>query len=439
MDENPYAKDRPISECAGTRAQILVMLRWVLIIAIAYLLLFSGPHEDTRPRVALFVALYLSSNVILARVLGHVTNQALLEWVVVIVDTLAVTLAISLVHGGSRELFVLYFVVLFLSALSESVGLVALAALVISAAHLFTAAQFLDAGQLIANGYILRIPFLFAVAIFFGNLVHNARAQQRVQSEARARAVRREFLSTVSHDLRNPLGVIESLACLLLEGDAGPLTAEQNNLVQRIHSSTRQVLNLSGNLIDAERIEAGNFLLRASATDLGRIVNDAVQLARSASEIKGVRLDAKIPANLPAIELDVVQIERVLSNVLGNAIKFTPAGGRINVEVQQLAAALRITVRDNGIGVAPGSLASLGNKHYRAPSAVGAEGNGLGLFIVAAVVEAHGGELDIQSRLNAGTTVVMTLPLRSAAPARTAQSPSPQDARIGLPVAAETA
>jgi len=199
------------------------------------------------------------------------------------------------------------------------------------------------------------------------------------------------------------------------------------------------VLNLSGKLIDAERIEAGNFLLRSSDTDLGRIVNDAVQLARSASEIKGVRLDAKIPANLPAIELDVVQIERVLSNVLGNAIKFTPAGGRINVEVQQLAAALRITVRDNGIGVAPGSLASLGNKHYRAPSAVGAEGNGLGLFIVAAVVEAHGGELDIQSRLNAGTTVVMTLPLRSAAPARTAQSPSPQDARIGLPVAAETA
>lgn len=426
-------------EGAEQRGQVLVLLRWVLIIAIAYLLLFSGPHEDTRPQVALFVALYLASNVILSRVLGHVSYQSTLEWVVVIIDTLTVTLAISLVQGGSSELFVLYFVVLFLSALSDSVGLVALAAVAISVAHIYTASRFLDLGQLMAQGYILRVPFLFAVGLFFGNLVHNARTQQRLFEERRARALRHEFLSTVSHDLRNPLGVIESLASLLLEGDAGALTAEQTNLVQRIHSSTRQVLNLAGNLIDAERIEAGHFVLRATRSDMGRIVGDAVSLARSASELKGIRLDAAIPSDLPPIEVDVVQIERVLSNLLGNAIKFTPRGGRIQVGVESAENVLRISVRDSGAGINAGALASLGSKHYRAPTAAGIDGNGLGLFIVRTVIDAHGGSMDIQSREGEGTTVTVTLPRRLPAAAHATKLPPRAQTNFDLPAVAESA
>src|SRR5690606_8576010 len=98
--------------------------------------------------------------------------------------------------------------------------------------------------------------------LFFGHLVQTARAQQREAQGAMLRAQRMELLSTVSHDLRNPLGVIDSLTGLLLDGDAGRLNGDQQTLLQRIRVSIRQVLNLSNNLIDAERIELNNLALR---------------------------------------------------------------------------------------------------------------------------------------------------------------------------------
>jgi signal transduction histidine kinase len=400
------------------RGQVLLLLRWVLIISIAYLLLFSRPLAETPTAVAIFVALYLASNVVLSQVLGRIAYQTTLEWVVVVADTLAVTLALTLLDGASGELFVLYFVVLFLSALSDRIGLVAGAVLFISVAHLYTASRFLDGAELITQGYILRVPFLFAVGLFFGNLVHNARVQQRQTEAEQARAVRSEFLSTVSHDLRNPLGVIDSLAGLLTDGEAGPLNAGQANLIQRIQVSARQVLNLSGNLIDAERIEAGRLVMRTAPADLGRIVEDAVLMARSASDLKEVSLSTSISDDLPCAEVDVVQIERVLSNLLGNAIKFTTRGGHITVSLSASHSGFCLSVADNGIGIAPAVIPSLGTKHFSDPFSHRSDGSGLGLFIVNTVVKAHGGRFEITSRPRCGTTVTVFLPLPGRSPTR---------------------
>ena len=130
---------------------------------------------------------------------------------------------------------------LFLSALSERIGLVVGAALLITVAHLYTLSHFVDLGVLIQQGYMLRIPFLFVVALFFGHLVHHARVRERSVEEGRARELRLDLLSAVSHDLKNPLGVIDSLAELMLDGSAGPLNEQQADLARRIQSSTRQV------------------------------------------------------------------------------------------------------------------------------------------------------------------------------------------------------
>jgi len=204
-------------------AHAVILLRWVLIVATSYLVLFSRPLSEVTPTLALFVAGYLASNVILTEILPRLRSPGVLDWMLIVVDTAALSIALILTKTTSNDLFVLYFAVLFLSALSERIGLVVGAAFLITVAHLYTLAHFVDLAVLLQPGYLLRIPFLFAVALFFGHLVHHARVRERAVEESRSRDLRLDLLSAVSHDLKNPLGVIESLSDLLLEGNAGPL------------------------------------------------------------------------------------------------------------------------------------------------------------------------------------------------------------------------
>jgi len=393
------------------QAHAIVLLRWVLIVATSYLVLFSRPLSAVTPTVALFVAGYLASNVALTELLPRLRSPAVLDWVLMIVDIAALSVAVVLTDTSSSDLFVLYFAVLFLSALSERIGLVVGAALLISVAHLYTVSRFVDLGVLFQQGYMLRIPFLFVVALFFGHLVHHARARERSVEESQARELRLDLLSAVSHDLKNPLGVIESLAELMLDGSAGAMNEQQTDLTRRIQASTRQVIILSQNLIDAARVEAGRLVLQRRDTSMAKVINDALVIATSASEIKGVGLQASIEPGLPGACIDGVQMERVIANLLGNAIKFTPAGGHVRLNARQQRETLIVSVSDDGPGIPADELPHLAERHFRGARSRGVEGSGLGLFIVRAVVEAHGGTLRIASGVGRGTDVTVTLPL----------------------------
>ena len=394
----------------------ILLLRWVLIITTAYLVLFSRPLSEVSPVVALFVAAYLGSNVLLTEWLPRLRSAAVLEWTVVAVDTIALTVALALTGGGTGgDLFVLYFAVLFLSALSERIGLVVGAALLITVANLYTVVQYQGIAALLAQGYMLRVPFLFVVALFFGQLVHVAREREREAEAQQARELRLDLLSGVSHDLKNPLGVIESLADLLLDGSAGDLNFQQADLTRRIRASTRQVITLSQNLIDAERIEAGRLVVMPRRASLSKVVDDALVVARSASAIKGVALQARVEPDLPLLVLDTVQMERVIANLLGNAIKFTPAGGRVRLDAHRQRGAVLLDVADDGPGIPPEELPRLAEPHFRGARSRGIDGAGLGLFIVRAVVEAHGGTVRIASTVGEGTAITVVLPVEPPA------------------------
>jgi signal transduction histidine kinase len=299
---------------------------------------------------------------------------------------------------------------MFLSALTERLGLVVGAVVLISAAHLYTMSHFVGLSHLLGQGYTLRLPFLFVVALFFGHLVQDARGREREAEETQARELRMEFLATVSHDLKNPLGTIQSLAFLLLDGDAGALNGQQTDLVRRIHASTRQVINVALNLLDAARIESGKLLLRRAPANLATVVDDALVLARTASELKGLDLQCAVDADLPLVHIDAVQIERVISNLLGNAIKFTPPGGSVELSVRRAGQQIALVVSDTGPGIPEDELPTLFEK-YRQGRNNRIEGSGFGLFIVKAVVEAHGGTVDISSTVGQGTAVTVYLPV----------------------------
>ncbi len=394
------------------RARTLLMLRWVLIIATSYLMLFSHSGGETPPSIGLFVAGYFASNIVLTALLPHIRSQHRVNVGIVLFDTAAISLGLGLTDNVSNDFFVLYFLVVFLGALTERIGLVVAAAVVSSMVHLTTVSQFVGVDHIVQSGYILRIPFLFVVALFFGHLV---------EEEARTREqMRAEFLSTVSHDLKNPLGVIQNQAELLLDGEAGPLMPEQATLIRHIHSSARHVTTLSQNLLNAARIDAGRLVLHRTAENLRHIVEAAVWFARSASDLKQIALRFSPDPDLPLVAIDSTQMERVVSNLLDNAIKYTPVGGTVEVSIHRMIGHLALVVRDNGPGIEPDELPALFEKYHRQASAHQVAGTGLGLFIVKAIVEAHGGAVEVESVPGKGTTMTVRLPTSGSSQAEDA-------------------
>ncbi len=388
----------------------IVLVRWVLIVATAYLLLFSRPLAETPAPVALFVAGYLASNLLVSALYNAGRWRERYDAAVVLFDTVAVAIGLLLTPNASVDFFPVYFLVVFLVALTRRVELLVGAALFISVAHVATLSHFVPTNELIHDGYTLRIPFLLVVAWFFGYAVNAAQrrdaARQR-QAEKRRTA---EFVAAVIHDVKNPLAVVQSVAELLLDGDAGPLTDNQAELARRIHASASHVIGLAVNLLDASRIEAGHLLLRRSSGNLSDVVEYAAALARSASDLKGITLRVAIEARPPVSAFDSLQMERVVGNLLDNAIKYTPPGGQVTVALRSVPGELVLTVQDTGPGIPSDELSRIFEKYRRRTVSSGVQGTGLGLFIVEAIVRAHGGSVVVESAVGNGTTFTVRLP-----------------------------
>jgi len=394
------------------KGQAVLLLRWVLIIATSYVVLFTQPASEVRFSAALFIALYLASNIVLGSLLPLVQEHRLFDICIVLFDTAAVSIGLALTDGASSDFFLLYFVVMFLGALTERLGVVVGAAVLISAVHMYTVGHFVGYDHLIQDGYILRIPFLLVVALFFGHLVENTHSAEKEAAEARERErMKTEFLSSVTHDLKNPLGLIEAMAAALLAGDRGPLTDPQADLVRRIHANIHRVISLSLNLLDAAKVESGLLTLQRTPVHLKDVVEDAISLSRSAADSKGVALAMSAAPGLPMVDIDFMQMGRVVSNLLDNAIKYTPAGTEVLVSLRVDGARIVLSVRDTGHGISPGDLPKLFEKYRRRASSGRIEGAGLGLYIVKHLVEAHGGAVRVESEVGRGTTFELSLPL----------------------------
>jgi signal transduction histidine kinase len=392
----------------------MVLVRWVLIIATSYLLLFSRPAAAISPSVGLFIAAYLASNIGLAATLARIHSRRRFDIGVVLFDTVAVSIAIMLTRNAGSDFFPVYFLVVFLGALTQRLGLLVGAAVLISLVHVSTISQFVSPHDLLLNGYMLRVPFLLAVALFFGYEVEGTYQRERAVAAAARKRRRTEFVSAITHDLKNPLSVIQSLAELLLDGDAGALTPKQAALTRRIHASVVHVLKLAVNLLDATRINAGHLTLLRTPANLAEIVERAVMHARSASDLKDIELRWSAAPHPPIVAIDALQIERVVANLLDNAIKYTPPGGAVTTTISTLPGAMILDICDNGPGILPAELPTIFEKYRRRTASIGIDGTGLGLFIVKAIVEAHGGSVSAQSTVGQGTTMTVRLPTAAA-------------------------
>jgi signal transduction histidine kinase len=231
-----------------------------------------------------------------------------------------------------------------------------------------------------------------------------------ITEEQEAARLKDEFVSLVSHELRTPLTSVLGYLELLQDG-TDPLTEEQQEYVSVIERNARRQLRLVGDLLLTAQVDAGTFAIAPSSVDLADVARASVVSATPVAERSGVTLElVALPTPVAA---DAQRIAQALDNLVSNALKFTPAGGKVTVECAPTNdGGARVAVSDTGIGIAPDELNRLTTRFFRATSATrrAIPGVGLGLAITKAVVEAHGGTLDIMSSLGEGTTFALTLP-----------------------------
>ena len=233
-----------------------------------------------------------------------------------------------------------------------------------------------------------------------------AEAEHAYAEAKQAVRAREEILAVVSHDLRNPLSVI-GLALKHLHAEVQPGSPRGKQLLERAERGFSRMNRMINDLLDLSRIDSGGLTVDPSPQDLTTTVADAVELMRSLAMQKSLTLELEAPADRVTVSVDRDRIAQVLSNLIGNALKFTPAGGHVRVRLEPLPNEARVAVSDTGPGIAAADLPKIFERFWQGRRS--AQGAGLGLAIAQGIVEAHGGKLWAESEVGHGSTFSFTV------------------------------
>jgi two-component system phosphate regulon sensor histidine kinase PhoR len=227
-----------------------------------------------------------------------------------------------------------------------------------------------------------------------------------------------EFVRIVSHDLRSPLTSMQGFASMLELGLVGELNEKQAQFVEKILAGIAQITALVDNIQDAGRFdpETGFYEMQRSACDVGEIVVRIVQNHLVPAEKQELTIAVNVADDVPIISADTNMLERAITNLVDNAIKYTPNGGKVDVKVHCQNNELHISVRDTGLGISADQQKQLFQRHVRLARQEHKKikGTGLGLFIVKSVAQRHGGNASVNSVEGEGSTFTMSIPLKDA-------------------------
>jgi signal transduction histidine kinase len=232
-----------------------------------------------------------------------------------------------------------------------------------------------------------------------------------VTQQKLAEEMRDQFVDTATHELRTPLANIKAYAETLALADVIDVE-QQKQFLNTINSEATRLARFVDDLLSVSSMELGSLSLNKQVTDFARMLNEVVAKVRPQIEEKQQTFEVKFPEKLPEPELDKDKIAAVLVNLLGNAVKYTPEGGRVTFRVNVTDQQIEISIEDTGVGIAPDELGKVFEKFFRSsdPRVQEQTGTGIGLALAQEVVRLHGGQITVESELNKGSTFTVLLP-----------------------------
>jgi signal transduction histidine kinase len=240
------------------------------------------------------------------------------------------------------------------------------------------------------------------------------RLQEAAEQKAMLEQSRRDLIAWASHDLRTPLASLQLVIDALVDGVADDAETQQRYL----HTAQIEIANLKeliNDLFELSQLESGHIDLKLQRTSLSDLLSDTLSAMRAMAERRGVRLDGRVGRDIDPVRIDPVKIQRVLYNLLSNAIRHTPGGGEVLLTAEVIPSGVRVTVRDSGEGIASEDLPHVFERFYRGERARtrdphGERGAGLGLAIARGLIEAHRGTIEVDSQPGQGARFTFTLP-----------------------------
>jgi signal transduction histidine kinase len=277
------------------------------------------------------------------------------------------------------------------------------AALIAVAAFLAGAAAVAIPNQMGLTQILLVLAAVAGAAVAAGLAVRQS-MEERMRRQVED--ARRGLVAAASHDLRTPLASLRLLVEAIDDGVAGE---DRDRYLAEIRTHVAVLSDLIDDLFELSRIEAGDISWTMRQVELGDLIGDTVAAFRASAEERGVRLAAELPDGKVVAEADAEKVQRVLFNLIQNAIRHTPADGSVTVRAKGGPGGVEVEVADSGEGIPPGEGERVFEAFYRGDSSRGEDGAGLGLAISRAIVEAHGGRIWLEDA-NPGTRVRFTLP-----------------------------
>ncbi len=280
----------------------------------------------------------------------------------------------------------------------------------------------MDKSELLA-----RVKSILRISRLHGELARESRTaresteklemQQRVLKSMstqlmQASHLKYEFIVNMSHALRTPLNVIIGFSEMLQDELVGKLNDKQSKYVRNVRESGRELQQLIANVVDVFKIDTGKVPLETTEFPLKDAIDSALEIYADMAQDKGLEVSVEVAPEVSRICADPQKLSTILDNLLSNALKFTPDGGRVIVTADLLEDRVRVCIADSGIGLSPEDCERVFSEFYRAPNVVGGTGSGLGLAISKKLVLMHSGEIWAENAKEGGAKFIFTLPLR---------------------------
>lgn len=390
----------------------IISVQWLVAIGTSYLVLAAHNGYITDPLPALLILVCLTSAAVLQRIPEDIFEKRLIEPGLLILDSILIVSAMTLSEQAPWDLLLLFFFCVFIAAIGENLIQIGVGSVLLSLVFLmFISPTSVDALTINPNT-LIRVPFMLGISIFYGYMTSQVkREKRRMEKLEETMRLKRQFVCALAHDIKTPLNVILGHAELIAGGYGGPQDpTESLSSLKRIRENVDRIVHLVTDFLIVSKLETSTLASARSWLQMNEIVQDVVLQQMVTAREKNLKMTLDLDKDLKPVFGDDNQLQRALWNLVGNAIKFTPADGTIIVTTKMNKKEIAIKVTDTGCGIPKEAISSLFSEFKRLNGTANTEGTGLGLFIVKTIVEAHNGAVAVESELGVGTTFTILLP-----------------------------